>query len=62
MAGLLVGTGVGIMVGTTVGMAPTTAGVITRIGDFGDGDIGDGLFWDGPTRVGLTTNMEGTHI
>ena len=38
----------------------TTA--ITRIGDYGDGDSGDGLFWDGPMLAGLTMAMEDTHI
>jgi len=38
----------------------TTA--ITRIGDYGAGDSGDGLFWDGPMLAGLTMDMEDTHI
>jgi len=34
-----------IEVDTTEG---SMAEVFTRIGDYGDGDIGGGLFWDGP--------------
>jgi len=50
-----------IEVGIMVGIVEDTTGVIeedtiegsmvevfTHIGDYGDGDIGDGLFWDGP--------------
>ena len=48
---------VGIMVGivedtmaTMVGtMEVTGVEVFIHTGDYGDGDIGDGLFWDGPT-------------
>ena len=36
--------------------------VFTHIGDYGDGDIGDGLFWDGPMPVGRTSPMEDIRI
>ena len=36
--------------------------VFTHIGDYGDGGIGDGLFWDGPTQAGPIMPMEDTHI
>jgi hypothetical protein len=36
--------------------------VFTPFGDYMDGELGDGLFWDGPMQVGPTTNMEDIHI
>ena len=53
MAAIEVGIMVGIMEDTMEGIeVDTTEGsmaeVFTRIGDYGGGDIGGGLFWDGP--------------
>ena len=36
--------------------------VFTHIGDYMDGDFGDGLSWDGPMPVGLMQPMEDTRI
>ena len=36
--------------------------VFTHMGDYMDGNFGDGLFWDGPMRVGPTCPMEGIRI
>ncbi len=71
LAGLGVGILAGIMEDTTaedsmVIMVDTIEDfmveVFTHIGDYMDGDIGGGLFWDGPMRVGPTTIMEDIHI
>jgi hypothetical protein len=57
---------VGIVEDTMVGIVDTMEGsmveVFTHIGDYMDGDIGDGLFWDGPMRIGPTCPMEGIRI
>ena len=47
------------MVGT---MEVTGVEVFIHTGDYGVGDIGDGLFWDGPMLVGPTMAMRDTHI
>ena len=50
------------MVGIVDTMEGSMVEVFTHIGDYMDGDIGDGLFWDGPMRVGPTYPMEGIRI
>ena len=62
MAGIVVGIMEDIMVVITDIIGGSMVEVFTHTGDYGDGDIGDGLSWDGPMQVGLTMPMEDTHI
>jgi hypothetical protein len=47
------------MVGIVDTMEGSMVEVFTHIGDYGDGDLGDGLFWDGPMQAGLMRPMGG---
>jgi len=66
MEGIEEDTTAGIMEGITAITVATTEGIIievfTHIGDCGDGDIGGGLFSDGPMEVGPIIPMEDTRI